>query len=259
MDTRAPFQGRLALVTGASRGIGRAIAQRLAEGGARVVLAARSESAIAELASALPGGGHIAVSMDVADRGSIDRGLARIAEAGRVELLVNNAGIAESAPFERTSDDAWERLMRVNALAVMRLCRALLPPMIEAGWGRAVIVASNAGLGGYPYTSAYCASKHAVLGFMRAVALEIATSAVTINAVCPGWVDTDMARTAVERIAKKTGKSAEAAREALERMSPQNRMVSPEEVADLVAYLCRPETVSIHGQALAIDGGQAMR
>jgi NAD(P)-dependent dehydrogenase (short-subunit alcohol dehydrogenase family) len=173
--------------------------------------------------------------------------------------LVANAGIAESAPFERTADEAWERMMSINATSVFRLCRALVPPMIEAGWGRVVVVASNAGLVGYPYSSAYCASKHAALGFMRAMALEVAKSAVTVNAVCPGWVDTDMAAQAVANIADKTGKSSADAKRALERMSPQQRMVTPVEVASLVSYLCHPDAGSIHGQALALDGGQVMR
>jgi NAD(P)-dependent dehydrogenase (short-subunit alcohol dehydrogenase family) len=255
-----PLAGRVALVTGASRGIGKAIAEQLAAAGARVVCAARSTQAIAELAAALPGEGHVALTMDVGQREAIDAALAQLAsEVGPVDVLVANAGIAESAPFERTEDEAWERMMSVNATSVFRLCRALVPKMIESGWGRVVVVASNAALVGYHYSSAYCASKHAVLGFMRAMALEVAKSAVTVNAVCPGWVDTDMAAEAVARIADKTGKSSAEAKRALERMSPQQRMVTPAEVASLVSYLCHPDAGSIHGQALAVDGGQVMR
>jgi 3-hydroxybutyrate dehydrogenase len=254
-----PLAGRVALVTGASRGIGRSVAEHLAGAGARVVCAARSEAAITELAAALPGDRHAALVMDVSSRTEIDAALKRLrGEVGRVDVLVANAGIAESAPFERTSDEAWESMMNVNATSVFRLCRALVPPMIEAGWGRVVVVASNAALSGYAYSSAYCASKHAVLGFLRALALEVASKSVTVNAVCPGWVDTDMAAQAVARIAEKTGKSSAEARRVLERMSPQQRMVTPSEVASLVSYLCHPDAASIHGQALAMDGGQVM-
>jgi NAD(P)-dependent dehydrogenase (short-subunit alcohol dehydrogenase family) len=198
--------------------------------------------------------------MDVADGAAIERGLSQLAERfGHVDILINNAGIAESKPYHRSDDEMFSRMMAVNALAVMRLCRALLPPMVARGWGRSVIVASNAGLSGYAYSSAYCASKHAVLGLMRAIALEIARSEVTINAVCPGWVDTDMAKEAVDRIADKTSKSSADARKALERMSPQGRMVQPAEVASLVAYLCMQQARSVHGQALVMDGGAMMR
>lgn len=251
------LEGRVALVTGASRGIGRSIATRLAAEGARVVCCARSEEAIAELAREIDG---VAVPMDVADPASIDVALERVGyEVGHVDLLVPNAGVAESAPYDRTDGAMWDRMMAVNCTSVVRLVQRLVPGMIARGRGRVVIVASNAGLMGYAYTSAYCASKHAVLGFMRAVALEIAKSSVTINAVCPGWVDTKMAAEAVERIAKTTGRSEDQARGALERMSPQGRLVDPEEVAALVATLCGDGSASIHGQAIAIDGGQTMR
>jgi NAD(P)-dependent dehydrogenase (short-subunit alcohol dehydrogenase family) len=256
-----PLSGRIALVTGASRGIGSAIAQQLAVEGAQVVVTARSEVAIARVAASLPGGerGHQAVRLDVADPDSVSQALEHVGRSvGQVDLLVANAGIAASRPFDRTDDELWHQLMDVNALGAFRLCRALIPPMIEAGWGRAVMVASNAGLTGYGYSSAYCASKHAVIGMMRAVALEIAQSPVTINAVCPGWVATEMAEQAAERIAEKTDRSLAQARRVLETMSPQHRMVSPADVAHLVASLCHVESQSIHGQALAIDGGQVM-
>jgi NAD(P)-dependent dehydrogenase (short-subunit alcohol dehydrogenase family) len=251
------LEGRVALVTGASRGIGRSIALRLAAEGARVVACARSEDAIAELAAEIDG---VAVPMDVADPASIDAALERVGyEVGPVDVLVPNAGIAESAPYDRTTGAMWDRMMAVNCTSVVHLVQKLVPSMVARGSGRVVIVASNAGLMGYAYTSAYCASKHAVLGFMRAVALEIAKTPVTINAVCPGWVDTAMAAEAVARIAKATGRSEDQAKGALERMSPQGRLVAPEEVADLVAMLAGDAAASIHGQAIAIDGGQTMR
>jgi NAD(P)-dependent dehydrogenase (short-subunit alcohol dehydrogenase family) len=252
--------GRTALVTGASRGIGSAVAHALAGAGARVVACARSEQALAAVARALPGSGHLAVAMDVADKASLASALARIErEAGRIDVLVCNAGVADSAPYDRTDDATWERALAVNATGPFRLCRALVPAMVAAGWGRVVLVASNAGLTGYAYTTAYCASKHAVLGMMRALALEIARTPVTINAVCPGWTDTDMARAASERIAQKTGRSAEEARATLAAMSPQRRLVQPEEVAHAVLALCDERARGIHGQAWCIDGGQLLR
>jgi NAD(P)-dependent dehydrogenase (short-subunit alcohol dehydrogenase family) len=260
MEPTAPLAHKTVLVTGASRGIGLTIAQRLAGLGGRIVATARRQASLDEVVAALPGDGHVAIAMDLADAAStqaaIDEARSR---AGGIDVLINNAGIAESLPYHKTDDAMWERMMTVNATSVTRLCRAFIPEMVTAGWGRVIIVASNAGLTGYAYSSAYCASKHAVLGYMRAVALEIATTPVTINAVCPGWVDTEMAREAVQRIADKTGATPDAARKTLEKMSPQRRWVEPAEVAAVVAMLCSDEARSIHGQALAIDGGQVMR
>ncbi|MCA9621203.1 MAG: SDR family oxidoreductase [Myxococcales bacterium] len=251
--------GRLALVTGASRGIGRAIAERLAADGLRVIASARSLASVEEVVASLAGSGHQALAMDLGDPASLGAGLASLAALGRVDVLVNNAGIAESAPYDRTDDAAWDRMMQVNARAPMQLCRALVPAMVEAGWGRVVTVASNAGLTGYAYSSAYCASKHAVIGYQRALALEVARAGVTVNAVCPGWVETEMAERAVTNIASKTGRTYEDAKKALERMSPQGRMTRPDEVAALVAMLASDDAANIHGQALAIDGGQVMQ
>jgi NAD(P)-dependent dehydrogenase (short-subunit alcohol dehydrogenase family) len=218
-----------------------------------VWLAARGEDALRAAAASL--GGRYVV-MDAGDPASIDAGIAAV---GSADILVPCAGVAASEPYHRTDDELWERMLRVNATGVFRLCRALVPKMVAAGWGRVVVVASNAGLTGYAYTSAYCASKHAVIGMMRAIALEIAKSPVTINAVCPGWTETKMAEDAIARIARKTGRGLAEARRSLESMSPQARMVTPVEVAHAVATLCRDEARGIHGQALAIDGGQVMR
>jgi len=253
----AELDGRVALVTGASRGIGAAVARRLAAAGAKVVLCARSEGPLATLAEELEG---VAVPMDVADPAAIERALDRVASAvGRIDVFVPNAGVSASAPYQRTTDEMWDRMMTINATAVMRQCRRLVPPMVDAGWGRVVIVASNAGLTGYAYTSAYCASKHAVLGYMRGMALELARTPITINAVCPGWVDTPMLEQTLDNIVATTGKSAEEARKTLTRMSPQRRFVAPEEVAEQVLMLCHQHSRSVHGQALALDGGQVMR
>jgi NAD(P)-dependent dehydrogenase (short-subunit alcohol dehydrogenase family) len=251
------LDAKIALVTGASRGIGEAVARRLAAAGARVVAAARSEERIAALARDI---GAVAAPVDLADRGSVDALIARVrGELGRVDVLVNNAGIAESAPLHRVDDALWDRILEVNATAAFRLCRAFVPAMVEAGWGRVINIASNAGLSGYRYSAAYCASKHAMVGLTRALAIDLADSGVTINAICPGWVDTDMAREASERIARKTGRSVDAARDYLAGMSPQQRLIAPEEVAYLSAVLCSDEARGIHGQTLVVDGGQVLK
>ena len=178
------------------------------------------------------------------------------ATLGPVDVLVNNAGLAESVPFERTTDAVWERAMALNVTAPFRLCRRLVPAMAARGWGRVVNVASNAGLRGYAYTAAYCASKHALVGLTRAVAVEYARSGVTVNAVCPGFVDTDMAARSVERIASSTKRTHDQARAALEALSPQKRLMTVDEVAHAVWSLIPHEARGIHGQAIALDGGQ---
>jgi NAD(P)-dependent dehydrogenase (short-subunit alcohol dehydrogenase family) len=248
--------GKTALVTGGGRGIGRAVATVLAGHGARVVVAGRTLPELEETAHAV---GGLALRMDASDRASVQAALVELATlAPRVDILVNNAGVAESAPFDRTTDEMWDWMMAVNAGSAFALCRALIPPMITAGWGRVVNLASNAGLTGYAYSSAYCASKHAMIGMTRAIAVEIARSNVTVNSVCPGWVNTKMADEAVRRIAEKTGKGEDHARKSLEGMSPQRRMVEPDEVAHVVAMLCSDHAKSIHGQSIPVDGGQVM-
>jgi NAD(P)-dependent dehydrogenase (short-subunit alcohol dehydrogenase family) len=250
------LQGRTALITGGGRGIGRAIAERLAHGGARVVVTGRTQGEIEEVAAAT---GGVAIRMDVTDRGSIGAGLEELSGRGEhIDVLVNNAGASESAPFERTTDEVWDRMLAVNVTSAFTLCRALIPKMISRGYGRVVNIASNAGLTGYAYTSAYCASKHAMVGMTRAIALEIARTQVTINCVCPGWVKTRMAEEAVSRIAKKTGRDEGEAARTLEAMSPQRRMVDASEVAHVVAMLCDHEARGVHGQAIAVDGGQVL-
>ncbi|WP_437331101.1 SDR family NAD(P)-dependent oxidoreductase [Sorangium sp. So ce381] len=251
------LEGRIALVTGGGRGIGRAIAERLAQGGARVAVAGRTLAEIEETAAAI---GGVAVRLDVGDREGAPPAIAALeGQLGHIDVLVNNAGVAESAPFDRTSDELWDRMLAVNVTGAFALCRALIPKMIARGFGRVVNVASTAGLVGCAYSTAYCASKHAMVGMTRAIAVEIARTPVTINCVCPGWVNTRMADEAISRIAEKTGRGEDAARRSLESMSPQGRMVEPAEVALVVAMLCSDEARSIHGQAIPVDGGQVMR
>jgi NAD(P)-dependent dehydrogenase (short-subunit alcohol dehydrogenase family) len=245
--------GRVAIVTGASRGIGVAIARRLAREGLKVALVARTGAAIESLAREL---GGIAVTADVTAKGASEAILQEVeSRLGQPSVLVPNAGIEASHKLAATSDEAWDAVMATNATAVFRLCRAAIPGMVGRGYGRVVVVASTAALVGYAYTAAYCASKHAVVGLVKAIAMEIATSDVTINAVCPGFVDTPMTDRSVARIVDKTGRDATAAKEALANTSPQHRLFAPEEIAHLVASLLAPEARGIHGQAIAISGG----
>ncbi len=248
--------GKLALITGGGRGIGLAIALRLARDGARVIVSGRTRADVESTAAAV--GGH-ALICDLTDRAATDAMIESARAIGRVDILVNNAGIAESAPLAETGDAMWDRIMELNATAPFRLTRALVPAMAAHGWGRVVTIASNAGLTGYGYTAAYCAAKHAAVGMTRALALDLGRTGVTINAVCPGWVATRMADEAIARIAAKTGRDTRAARAALEGMSPQRRLVEPEEVAAAVAMLCGESARSIHGQTIVIDGGQVLK
>ena len=252
-----PLAGRVALVTGASKGLGAAIARRLSERGARLALVGRDADALAAVARETHG---LALVADVTDAAAIVRALARAREElGPIAILVQNAGIASGAPLEGTDDALWERTMAVNVTAPFRIARAVVPEMIRAGYGRVVHVASNAGLTGYAYTAAYCASKHALVGLTRALAAEVAKSGVTVNAVCPGFLDTEMTERTIATIAAKTGRSADDARRALEALSPQKRLVDVVEVAHVVAMLCDDEARGVNGQSIAIDGGQVMK
>lgn len=250
------LSGKVALVTGGGRGIGRAIAERLAERGARVIVSGRTQAELDETASAI---GGVPLVLDVANRSAVQAAIQRLnSDLGPVDVLINNAGIADSAPFDRTSDETWDRAFEINVTAAFALCRGLIPAMIERKWGRVVNVASNAGRSGYAYTTAYCASKHALVGLTRALAAEIPRSGVTVNAVCPGWVETRMSKEAASRIADKTGRSAEDASKALASMSPQKRLLDAEEVAHMVLALVSSDARGMNGQAIVIDGGQVM-
>jgi len=248
----SPLDGKRALVTGGSKGIGRAIALRLAEDGALVTVLGRDAAALAKTAREIRGKSLIA---DVTDAPGLS---AAITAAGPLDILINNAGAALSKPFLDQQEAEWQEMLSVNLLSAVTGCRLVLPGMQARGWGRIVNIASTAGLKGYAYTTAYCAAKHALIGLTRALALEIARSPVTINAVCPGFTDTDLVARAVEVIEAETGRSAEQARAALTRFNPQNRLVEPEEVAEAVAFLCRNEAAAMTGQSLIIAGGEVM-
>jgi NAD(P)-dependent dehydrogenase (short-subunit alcohol dehydrogenase family) len=248
------LSGKHAVVTGASRGIGLAVARTLLAHGARVTLMARDAAAL-ELAAAGLGEGAAWQAVDVSNETSVAAAFAR---AGAVDILVNNAGQAASAPFAKTDAALWQRMLDVNLTGAYRCTQAALPAMLDAGWGRIVNVASTAGLTGYRYVAAYCAAKHGLVGLTRALALELASKGITVNAVCPGYTETDIVREAVANIARKTGRSAPEARAELAAANPQGRLVRPEEVAHAVAMLCLPDAAAMNGQAIAVAGGEVM-
>jgi NAD(P)-dependent dehydrogenase (short-subunit alcohol dehydrogenase family) len=255
---------RTTFITGGGRGIGRAVALLFAREGARVFVVARTEAEVSRVAEEIRAdcGERSAAHgvCDVSDSGSVARSFSEAREFfGRgADVLVNNAGIAESAKLWDATDEFWQRHIAVNLSGTFYCMREALPSMVERGWGRVINVASIAGKTGAPYVSAYTASKHGVLGLTRSCALEVATKGVTVNAVCPGYVDTEMTARAVENIQAKTGRTADAALESIKRMSPQQRLVTSEEVAALALLLASEDGRGINGQAINIDGGAVL-
>jgi 3-hydroxybutyrate dehydrogenase len=250
--------GKIALVTGGGRGIGRACAIALAQAGAHIIVAARSSEEIEKVAQEIDALGRpsLAVLLDVSKVESVEKAFREIEEKwGGCDILVNNAGIAASAPIVKCSEELWSQIMEVNLNGTFRCMKAALPKMLERGWGRIINIASIAGKAGAPYISAYAASKHGVLGLTKAAAQDVATKNITINAICPGYVETDMGENAINIIMSKTGASKEQARTALEQMTPQKRLFKPEEVAFLTVALASPSAAGINGQAINICGG----
>lgn len=252
-----PLDGQHALVTGAGRGIGATIARTLVQAGAKVTLLGRALPALKESASACGEERTRCVVADVTDASVVSAAfnLAR-EQFGAVTLLVNNAGQALSAPLHRTDDALWSAMLAVNLTGTFNCIREALPSMSKQKYGRIVNVASTAGLVGYRYVAAYCAAKHGVVGLTRAVALEVATRNITVNAVCPGYTETDILKQTIETISATTGRSADEARQTLVASNPQGRFVTPEEVANAVLWLCSPGADSITGQAIAVAGGE---
>lgn len=243
-------QPRRALVTGGAKGIGLAIARRLAQEGIALSLLGRDQSALQSAARDLD------AAWVVANVTKPARLTAAIHELGPCDILVNNAGAASSQPFLKISPDDWAHMLAVNLTATFTACQAVLPAMLSAGWGRIINIASTAGLKGYAYTAAYTAAKHGVIGLTRALAIELAQTAVTVNAVCPGFTDTDLVRRASENIARQTGLNESEATAMLARYNPQGRLVRPLEVAEAVAFLCRDDASAVTGQSIIVAGGE---
>jgi NAD(P)-dependent dehydrogenase (short-subunit alcohol dehydrogenase family) len=248
------FTEKNALITGGGRGIGRAIALAFAREGIRIAVASRTAEQVEQVAHEI-GNGAIAVVCDVADPESVARMFERV---GSVDILVNNAGVAESATVVNTTDELWHKHLSINLSGTFYCTRAALPAMLKKGWGRIINIASIAGKTGAPYIAAYSASKHGVLGLTKSIALEVATTGITVNAICPGYVDTEMVTRGVERITSRTGRTAEEALDTLKKMSPQNRLVTPDEVAALALLLVSDEGRGITGQAINVDGGSVL-
>jgi 3-hydroxybutyrate dehydrogenase len=250
------LDGKVALVTGGGRGIGRAIALALAGAGAAVVVTGRNTGKLdavrAEIAAGR--GAALALACDVTDSAAVAETFAQARTAlGPIDILVNNAGITASVKFTDTDDATWEHIMHVNASGPFFCCRAAVPDMIARGEGRIINIASYAALSGLPFSSAYSASKHALLGLTRSLALELARYNITANAICPGWVETDMVQDAVANIVAKTGRSADEARASILELAGQPRMIAPEQVAAVALRLAGPEGAGTSGQAIAIE------
>jgi NAD(P)-dependent dehydrogenase (short-subunit alcohol dehydrogenase family) len=248
--------GKHAVVTGGARGIGAAITRALVAHGANVTMLGRGDAPPGDLAA----GPHLHYAQaDVCRPEAVSAALGSArARFGPVHILVNNAGQGRSAPFLKTDFALWREMMQVNLDGVFHCIQAVLPAMLEGRWGRIVNVASTAGLTGYSYVSAYCAAKHGVVGLTRSLALEVATKGVTVNAVCPGYTETEMLQQTIDSIVAKTGRTAEEARKELAAHNPQKRIIQPEEVANAVAWLCLPGSEAITGQSIAIAGGEVM-
>jgi 3-hydroxybutyrate dehydrogenase len=252
--------GQHALVTGGATGIGFAIANALLAQHCKVSIAGRTEVNLQRAVEELRSIGEVSyVVMDVADHASVHAGFAKaVAQLGVVDILINNAGQAQSAAFLKTDNAMWQQMLGVNLTGTFYCSQQALPAMLEAGWGRIVNVASTAGVKAYSYVAAYCAAKHGVIGLTKSLAQEFANKGITINAVCPGYTDTALVSTAITTIVEKTGVNAEQAMAHFTSSNPQQRLITPEEVANAVVWLCQPDSAAINGQSIVVAGGEVM-
>jgi len=272
--------GHHAFITGGSRGIGLACARALLAQGASVTIAGRDAAALESAAASLrvgnartgkplpdPQGQAPAVLrprvdvcvLDVTDEAAVHAAIASAAQQlGSITILLNNAGQAQPAPFAKTTSRHWQQMLDVNLTGAFHCTQAVLPQMLEKGWGRIINIASTAGLKGYKYVSAYVAAKHGLVGLTKALALELATKNITVNAVCPGYTETDIVQEAIANIMQKTSRSEEQARAELAAGNPQQKLVQVEEVANAVAWLCQPASGAMTGQSIAVAGGEVM-
>lgn len=248
--------GQHAVITGGGTGIGAAIARRLSAEGARVTLAARDLDRLRTVAATLPDAE--AVYLDITDEETVAAAMQTANARAPVSILINNAGGAETAPLAKTPLDLWQRMLTLNLTGTFLCCRALLPSVIAAPNGRIINIASTAGLKGYAYTGAYAAAKHGVIGLTRSLALELAGTRATANAVCPGFTDTDLVARSIDAVTDKTGMTRDDALSAFVTGNPQNRLITPDEVAAAVFWLCDPLSASVNGQSIAIAGGEVM-
>lgn len=252
-----PLEGKHAVVTGAGRGIGACIATVLAAAGCRLTLMGRNMELLQHTAASLAGA--FAVQCDVTSEAEVVSAFTMAVDhQGVVDILINNAGAATSAPFRKTSKTDLQQMLDVNLVGPFLCTQQVIGPMVKQGYGRIINIASTAALKAYAYVSAYGAAKHGVLGLTRCLALEVAGQGVTVNAVCPGYTETDMVRDAIQSITQKTGRSTAEARAELTRHNPQQRLVQPSEVASAVAWLCQADSASITGQSIVVAGGEIM-
>lgn len=250
MTLTGPMTGRRVLITGGGTGAGADLARGFSAAGAEVVIAGRRPAPLEAVAGALPGPAQVVLA-DITQEGDVE---AMFAQAGRVDIVIANAGAAESAPFARTTLEQWNAMLAVNLTGTFLTLRTGLRQM--EGWGRLIAVASTAGLKGYAYVAPYAAAKHGVVGLVRSLALEVARGPVTVNALCPGFLDTEMTGRSIATIMEKTGKSHDEALAALASTNPQKRLISPAEVTAAALWLCAPGSEGMNGQAIAIAGGE---